>query len=192
MTPLTIVRLQIQVDPLKIGKAPNRYYDPAALQSVPQLALSPDGSFGVTESGERIIDVHHREHPATRDAKGRAGVTVMGTGDYAVLRERFGEHLVDGIAGESILVDAPEGLAGRDLPPTATLQLATGNLVLHDVRVADPCIEFTRFCLRRDPFDEVDQALRDTLESLGGGARGYRAIASGPGLVSLGDTLLFE
>lgn len=38
----------------------------------------------------------------------------MGTGDYAHLRSRYGNHLTEGIAGETILVDAPKGLAGLD------------------------------------------------------------------------------
>ena len=35
----------------------------------------------------------------------------MGTGDYVALRERYGDHVVDGIAGETMLLDAP-GRAG--------------------------------------------------------------------------------
>ncbi len=54
--------------------------------------------------------------PQSRDRKGKAGILFMGTGDYVALRERYGDHVVDGIAGETVLLDAPDGLAGGGLP----------------------------------------------------------------------------
>ena len=185
-----IVRLQVQRRPMKQGKAPLRWYEPSALHAVASIEVGPSGVHGIADDGERIIDVHHRDHPLTRDAKGTAGVTVMGTGDYRALRERYGEHLTDGIAGETILVDVPDGLAGVALPPTLTVQTGTGNMVLHQVRVADPCVEFSRFCLRRPHTDKVDQQLRDTLVDLDAGARGYRSVAGGEAVIRLGDTVL--
>ncbi len=151
--------------------------------------MSDDGAVGITADGERIVDVHHRHHPQTRDPQGRGGISVMGTGDYRVLRERYGPHLVDGIAGESVLVDADPGLAGIALPDSIEVQGADETLVLQDFRVADPCVEFTRFCLRLPASAPVDARLKETLKALGDGARGYRAWVAGRGTVRVGDRL---
>ncbi len=182
-----IIRLQIQTDPLKVGRAPLRRYDPAFIESVPGVEVSPSGVVGLSARLGTVVDVHHVDHPRSRDRKGTAGVTLMGSGDYARLRDRYGDHLTEGIAGETILVDAPSGLAGRDMPSELTVFTAGGPLGLTGLRVADPCVEFSRFCLRQDPSPTVDQAVRQALVDLDGGARGYRAAATGTGLVSLGD-----
>ena len=111
----------------------------------------------------------------------------MGTGDYVALRERYGDHVVDGIAGETVLLDAPDGLAGGGLPATVTVTTGDGPLELRGVRAAEPCVEFSRFCLRQELAPTVDDAVRQTLVDLDGGARGYRAIAAGAATVRVGD-----
>ena len=124
MTDYRIVRLQVQRSPAKAGKAPLRFYDPSSLVSVGSIEAGPQGVTGVADDGEKIIDIHHQQHPKSRDRKGRAGILFMGTGDYAALRERYGDHVADGIAGETVLLDAPDGLAGQDLPDTVTITTA--------------------------------------------------------------------
>ena len=108
-----IIRLQVQRSPVKVGKAPLRHYEPAALVSVDSITASPCGVRGLTADGEVILDVHHQDHPQSRDPEGDTGILFMGTGDYVALRQRYGDHLVDGIAGETVLLEAPDGLAGR-------------------------------------------------------------------------------
>ena len=184
-----IVRLQVQNGPVKIGRAPLRQYEPAAIVPVSRINAGPRGVHGITDDGELILDVHHQDHPRSRDRKGRAGILFMGTGDYRALRERYGDHLVDGIAGETVLLDAPDGLAGRTLPKTVIVSTAAGPLELHAVRPADPCVEFGRFCLRQDVSPEVDDAVRKTLIDLDNGARGYRSIAAGEGTIAVGDVV---
>ncbi len=187
MADYRIVRLQVQRGPVKVGRAPLRSYQPAAIVSVERILAEPRGVRGVTPDGEEILDVHHRDHPQSRDPKGRAGFLVMGTGDYVALRQRYGEHVVDGIAGETVLVDAPDGLAPLTPPPVVTVSTADGPLELHDVREADPCVEFSRFCLRQGPSPVVDAAVRRALIDLDHGARGYRSIASGVATIRVGD-----
>ena len=189
MTDYRIVRLQVQRGPLKTGRAPLRRYEPAALVPVISLLAGPRGVHGVTADGEQVLDVHHRDHPASRDRMGQAGILFIGTGDYLALRARYGEHLADGLAGETVLLDAPEGFAGRDLPPVVTVRTAAGALDLQDVRPADPCVEFSRFCLRQEPSAVVDDAVRHALVDLDGGARGYRCVASSSATIALGDVL---
>jgi hypothetical protein len=186
-----IVRLQVQREPLKPGRAPFRRYDPTAIVPVQSITAGPRGVHGVTADGELILDVHHRDHPKSRDRRGRAGVLFMGTGDYDALRRRYGDHLVNGIAAETVLLDVSDGLAGRRLPKTVSVRTAAGPLELHAVRAADPCVEFSRFCLRREVSPEVDEVERQTLIDLDGGARGYRCIALTEGTISVGDMVTF-
>lgn len=189
MTTYPIVRLQVQRYPMKAGRAPLRYYEPAALVSVERLLAGPSGVRGITADGEKVLDVHHQNHPQCRDRRGNAGILFMGTGDYVALRERYGDHLVDGIAAETVLLDAPEGFAGRDLPGVVTVNTDSGPLTLHGVQVADPCVEFSRFCLRQEPSPVVGDDVRDAMVLLDGGARGYRSAADGEATISLGDTV---
>ncbi len=184
-----IVQLQVQRSPVKTGRAPMRTYDPAPLAPVTSIQVDARGVYGVTAEGEVILDVHHQDHPDTRDAKGRAGILFIGTGDYAALRERYGSHVTDGIAGETILLDAPDGLAGGGLPATAVVTTQDGPVELRGIRVAEPCVEFSRFCLGHAPSPVVDDAVTATLADLDGGSRGYRAIAAGPGTISVGDVV---
>jgi hypothetical protein len=189
VTNYRIVRLQVQRSPAKVGKSPMRCYDPSSIVSVGSIAAGPQGVSGIADGGEVILDVHHRLHPQSRDRKGVAGVLFMGTGDYAALRERYGDHVADGIAGETMLLDAPTGFAGQDLPATVTVKTAAGPLELRGVRVADPCVEFSRFCLRQDTSPTVDDAVKQALKDLDGGARGYRSIASAEGTIAVGDVV---
>jgi hypothetical protein len=189
MVDYRIVRMQVQREPVKVGRAPMRTYRPAAIVPVDRLLTGPRGVHGVTGDDEEILDVHHQDHPRSRDRKGRAGVLFMGTGDYRALRERYGDHVVDGIAGETVLLDAPAGLARLGLPPVATVFTADGPLEWHDVREAEPCVEFSRFCLRQEPSPVVDDAVRQALVDLDRGARGYRAVAANSGTIRLGDVV---
>jgi hypothetical protein len=191
MLELPIVRLQVQTDRIKPGRAPWRTYRPEVLREVDALIATADGVIGVDGDGTEHIDVHHRAHPHTRDRKGLAGISIMTTGDYAALRARYGLHLADGMAGESILLDHPAGLAGRDLPATMTLRRADGEeLALTGVHVAEPCVEFTRFCLQLPASDRVGDDVRQGLLDLGRGARGYKMVAARSGVaVRRGDTL---
>lgn len=192
MADYPIVRLQVQRGPVKAGRAPLRHYGPEAIVSVDRLLAGPRGVVGLAGDGEEILDVHHQDHPQSRDRRGRAGVLFMGTGDYAALRARYGEHVVDGIAGETVLLDAPAGLARLGLPPVATIHTADGPVELHEVRAADPCVEFSRFCLRQEPSPVVDAAVRQALVDLDHGARGYRSVAANAGTVRIGDVVRIE
>ena len=109
MTPLgKVVRLQVQAAALKSGERPNRVYGTAPIVEVEELLLTPEGAVGMDAAGARILDVHNTAHPETRYSDGNT-VSFGLTSHYARMRERFGPHMVDGCAGENILVetDAP-------------------------------------------------------------------------------------
>ena len=185
-----IVRLQIQADPIKVGTAPLRRYDPAVIESVPRIQVSPSGVVGLADRLGSVLDVHHVDHPRTRDRKGIGGVTFMGVGDYARLRVRYGDHLTEGIAGETILLDAAAGFGRTPVPAEVTVLTSDGPIGLVRVRVADPCVEFSRFCLRQEPSSVVDADVTQALVDLADGCRGYRGVATGSGVIALGDQVV--
>lgn len=190
MTPLgRVVRLQVQAQPLKSGERPNRVYSPAPIVEVAELLLTPDGAMGVDGSGERILDVHNTAHPATRYTDGNT-VSFGLTSHYARMRERFGPHMVEGCAGENILVetDAPLGL--QDLGVRVGLRGAEGREVLEfaAVRVALPCVEFSKFAVRNQ--DAAPADLKPVLQFLDQGTRGFYVTLAREGRVRRGDVLV--
>ena len=185
----TVVGLFVQRRPVKRGRAPLREYRTDDIVAVTALTVDGDGVVGYPASGEPILDVHHRRHPESRDRRGRAGISVMATGDYARLRARYGDHLVDGSAGCTLLVDNPVGLAGRDLSRGLEIHHTGAVLTLTGVHVAEPCVEFSRFCLGEPPSPIVNPAVRQALVDLDDGCRGYRGVASGSGRIGVGAVL---
>ncbi len=180
----TVARLQVQRAPLKPGVAPYRVYDPSPLVPVSAVRVDPRGVHGLLDDGTEVLDVHHMDHPLTRDAKGRAGLTVMTRSDYVRLRSRFGSHVVDGCAGEVVLINGARPVHGEDLYVET---VRAGVVRLTDVRVAKPCVEFCRFCLRLPSSALVDELLEDAMSFLDEGGRGYRArAAGGPVDITLG------
>jgi hypothetical protein len=180
-----IVRLQVQREPLKDGPPARRTYDPAPLLDVSALLADADGCRGVNPDGEPVLDVHHRHHPRTRDPKGKAGLTFMSVADYDRLRADYGRHVVDGAAGESILLATDAPLTGRDLSAGVVVEAGSADgepllLPLSQVRPAAPCVEFSRWCLGLPKEAPVDQTIKAALIDLDGGARGFRAVALPP------------
>src|SRR5438876_11913135 len=110
-----IVRLQVQQSGLKVGAAPRRWYDPTPLLAVPALHLGASGVSAWDAQGERICDVHHKDHPASRNVRGRNGISIGITAHYDAMRARFGAHLGDGLAGENILVQTDRTFGEADL-----------------------------------------------------------------------------
>ena len=178
--------VQIQRASLKYGEKPNKVYNPSPLLVVDSLRLSPQGLVGVTADGGQIVDVHNTTHPDTKNWDGN-GVSVGFTSHYTAMRAKFGAHLVDGISGENILIEASHPFALADLGKRLAFQNpATGELTyLHNLMVAAPCEPFSRFVLRQSPPVEPD-VMKSTLQFLDSGMRGFYAAAQS-GMVQAGD-----
>jgi len=162
--------VQIQTAHMKQGQSPNRVYDPSALLRVAQLRVTSEGLHGITEAGQVVMDVHHQQHPQTR-WRGDNTVSVGFLPYYEQLRARFGGHMVDGVAGENILVAC-------EVPPDMGRMLyvedAEGQrFALAQVIPAPPCAEFSAFCLGRTP---PASELKAALQFLDNGRRGYYAL----------------
>lgn len=184
-----IVRLQIQTGGLKRGERPNRVYDPSPLLTVASLRLTPRGAAGLTAAGDTLLDVHHADHPATKNAPGRE-VSFGFTSHYAKMRERYGERMPIGCAGENILVEADRVFGLEDLVQgTAFRSAATGALLrLSEVTVADPCVEFSRFAL--GDAQASPQDVKPVLQFLDEGTRGYVFTPAGDLTLRAGDSLV--
>src|SRR5215212_7085368 len=99
-----IKHVQLQRASLKQGQRPQRYYDPTPLLLVERLQLTPGGVRAVSAEGVPIIDIHHADHPETKNSQGKNGISISFTSHYRAMRERYGAHLPDGCAGENILI----------------------------------------------------------------------------------------
>lgn len=190
MTPLgRVVRLQVQAAPLKSGEKPNRVYGTAAIVEVEQLLLTPEGAVGVDGAGARILDVHNTAHPATRYTDGNT-VSFGLTSHYARMRERFGAHMMDGCAGENMLVETARPLRLEDLGGRVGLRAAAGGDVLEfaTLRVALPCVEFSKFAVRNQ--DAAPADLKPVLQFLDEGTRGFYVMAARSGAIRRGDELV--
>jgi hypothetical protein len=175
----TIVRLQVQRARLKPGEKPWRRYDPTPILAVQELRLTPVGVVGRTGAGEEVVDVHNRDHPDSR-YRGENGVSVGFTAHYQLMRDRFGAHLADGIAGENVLVETDRPVHEADAARGLLVETAGGGKVRLDaVMVAEPCVEFSRFALRHPDDAPSDEAVAEALRFLRGGMRGFYATHRG-------------
>lgn len=189
----TIVRLQVQASSLKVGDSPRRY-DPSPLQVVHALTVAPGGVIGVTGEPDGLIDVHHQDHPRSKNAGGKNGISLGFTSHYHAMREQFGPHLSDGIAGENVLIELADDHRLVALEELAGGVLFAGDerspLALERVIVAAPCVEFSRFALRFPDDRKPDATVTEALRFLGNGMRGfYGAYQGEPAVLRVGDRL---
>jgi len=174
----TVVRLQVQRSRLKPGPRGARVYDPSPLLEVTALEVGPRGV-----TGDGHLDVHHADHPDSRNNALRNGLSLLPRAHYVWMREHFGDHLVDGVAGESLLLDT-DG-PWDELPSDLLLETSDGGLLpLTGAMPAAPCVEFSRFCL------QGDQGVEQALEDLDHGTRGFYVTVGGSGRVVAGARLL--
>lgn len=181
----TIARLQVQRARLKPGPPTTRVYDPSPLREVEALEVGPRGVVGVTPDGP-LLDVHHADHPDSRNVRLVNGLSLLPRPHYAALRARYGDHVADGTAGETLLLDTDGPWRADALGASLLLELADGDLLpLEDLQVASPCVEFSRWCLQVPP-GPVGDDVRAALVDLDGGARGFYARPAGTGRVERG------
>lgn len=183
-----IVNLQVQPVDTKVGERRKERYTPAAMRSVPRLLVEEGGVWGLAEDGERTPDVHHRDHPTSKLRGTENAISFGLTSHYAAMRERFGDHLADAVAGENILIAADRSIALEDVAGGLVVETARGNVALDQVAVAHPCAPFSRFALAMGPDDPTDRRVTEALRFLDGGLRGfYVAYRGAPTEIAVGD-----
>jgi hypothetical protein len=162
----TIVRLQVQRDPIKIkGVA----YDPSGILPVDEASLDAMGMVG-RHADTWVVDAHHAAHPRAR-AAGRRALSIGFAGHYDLMAGRFGAAAL-GCAGENIVVDTPGRITTADLAGEVVVHTADGEVVLRGARVAAPCAEFTSWIKGLDHVvPKLDQG--GDIEFLDDGTRGF-------------------
>jgi hypothetical protein len=104
------------------------------------------------------------------------------------MRQRFGQHLPDGIAGENILIEVDRQVPIEDLANGVVVEGTAGTrLELRPVIVAAPCVEFSRYALKFADGARPDATVTEALRFLDGGMRGFYATYTGePAVVEIG------
>ena len=182
-----ICRLQVQTSSLKAGPPKGKYYDPAPLRQVDWLELTTDGAVATIDS-ERISDVHNATHPETKNRHGINPLSIGFTSHYNRMRERFDQHLNNGIAGENILVETNDPFGFDRARGGFVIEGDDGRRIeLDSVSIAHPCVEFSRFALNDRAAAPL--VVSGALGFLDNGLRGfYVSVASSEPLrVEVGD-----
>ncbi len=181
--------LQVQLASLKQGERANRYYDPAALRSVPALRLTLQGVVGLVDN-QTWLDVHNAEHSQSKNRDLSNGVSFNFTGHYQQMQQRFGPHLTLGCAGENILIATEGRLSESDLATGLIIVTQTGQqLPLSAITVAVPCAPFSEYALASE-MRPPPELLKSTLQFLDGGTRGFYCQYQGePALIQVGDAV---
>jgi hypothetical protein len=166
--------VQVQPSGLIYDLPRGSIYDPSRRVEVSRLRLTPQGVEGINSQGEAILDIHHADHPDTHN-NGRNAISIGFTSHYRAMRARFGEHLQDGTAGENIIIDTQEEIWLADLGRKIEIKnQRTGSTVsLEVLRIAAPCSEFSHFAANSQERPLDAQALKQTLQFLGEGRRGF-------------------
>jgi len=170
---------QLQPDGLIIDRPSGEFYDHTRLMAADHLIITPLGIETITANGERVLDIHHIEHP--KKAYDPDDLVCIGfTSHYAAMRARFGEHLQDGTAGENIIIDNQEEIWLEQLGKQIAIEnQTTGALTYLDVgRFAAPCEEFTHFVANSQDKRLPAKELKDALQFLGNGRRGFLLLLS--------------
>lgn len=175
----TVKLVQVQPAGLIIEIPEGYYYDPSRRVEVELLQITPRGIEAVTRQGECVLDIHHKDHPETRYLGGD-DVSINFTSHYDAMRKRFGEHMIDGVAGENILINYEQEVWLPDLGQEIAIENdGTGRRVLLEVKgFAAPCEEFSHFAAQSQHKRLPADKLKATLQFLNNGRRGFLLVLS--------------
>jgi hypothetical protein len=183
--------VQVQPNGLIIETPSGYFYDASRLVNVDSLTITSKGIEVLTPEGEHVLDIHHIDHPDK--AYDNDDLVCIGfTSHYQAMRAQFGEHMVDGIAGENITIEYDQEVWLDDLGQQIAIENAdTGHMARLDVlSFAAPCAEFSHFASRSQNKKLPAAELKDTLQFLGKGRRGFLLVFSEnqePATVQPGD-----
>ena len=149
------------------------------------------GIEATTAAGEHVLDIHHINHPDK--AYDDDDLVCIGfTSHYEAMRSRFGDHLVDGSAGENIVIEYDQDIWKDDLGQQLVIENSEmgEKTYLKILSIAAPCDEFSHF-VNNSQYERLPAAeLKSTLQFLGNGRRGFLLILSDgqdSGTVQVGD-----
>lgn len=172
---LGMVKLvQIQPKGMRITTPEGRLYDPTRRETVGKIEITSDGIAAEMPGGEQLLDIHHRAHPDTHYKPGNS-VSIGFTAHYRAMRSSFGPHIVDGSAGENVIIEFSEEIWLADLGKQLLFENPwSGQTALLDVnRFAAPCESFTHFIANCQHTRLPAEQLKTALKFLGNGRRGF-------------------
>jgi hypothetical protein len=171
--------VQVQPSGLIIETPTGYFYDASRRLEVERLLITSLGIEATTPEGEHVLDIHHISHPDK--AYDNDDLVCIGfTSHYEAMRARFGEHMVDGIAGENIIIEYEAEVWSEDLGKRIAIENQdTGQKVLLDlISFASPCREFSLFAACSQHELLPAEKMKDTLQFLGKGRRGFLLVLS--------------
>ena len=150
------------------------YYDATRLVQVDRLEISPLGIEATLPNGEHVLDIHHINHPG-KEYDDDDLVCIAFTSHYEAMRARFGSKMVDGIAGENIIIAYDEEVWPEDLGQQIIIENAKSGqrLRLEMTSHANPCQEFSQFALGNQYEKPPAAVMKETLQFLENGRRGF-------------------
>jgi len=171
--------VQLQPSGLIIETPSGYFYDASRRVEVDQLLITSKGIEATTPGGEHVLDIHHMDHP-NKEYDDDDLVCIGFTSHYNAMRTHFGDHMVDGIAGENIIIDFDQEVWPEDLGQRIAIENAeTGQLALLDMEsFAAPCQEFSHFAAQSQDEKLPADELKSILQFLGNGRRGFLLVLS--------------
>jgi hypothetical protein len=166
--------VQLQPSGLIIETPSGYFYDASRRVEVNQLWITAKGIEATTPGGKQLFDIHHLDHPDK--AYDDDDLICIGfTSHYDAMRAYFGDHMVDGIAGENIIIEYDQEVWEADLGKQIAIENAeTGQMTIMDlVSFAAPCDEFSHFAALSQHERLPAPELKATLQFLNKGRRGF-------------------
>ena len=170
----TVKLTQLQPSGLIIETPAGYFYDASRRVAVESLKITPLGIEAITNEGEHVLDIHHINHPDK--AYDEDDLVCIGfTSHYDAMRERFGDHMVYGVAGENIIIEYEAEVWPEDIDQQIGIENQdTGEMAILDmVRFAAPCNEFSHFAAQSQHKKLPADELKSILQFLGNGRRGF-------------------
>lgn len=172
---LGVIKLvQLQPSGLIIETPSGYFYDASRRVEVDSLLITSKGIEATTSDGEHVLDIHHLDHPDKAYSDDDL-VSIGFTSHYEAMRARFGEHMVDGIAGENIIIAYDKEVWVDDIGGQIAIERNdTGQLTYLDlVSYASPCEEFSHFAAQSQDERLPAGELKEILRFLNNGRRGF-------------------
>jgi len=166
--------VQLQPSGLIIENPSGDFYDASRRVEVDSIQITSNGIEATTPEGKHVLDIHHLDHPDK--AYDDDDLVCIGfTSHYQAMRDRFGKHMVDGIAGENIIIEYDQEVWTENIGQQLAIEnVETGKRTLLDfVSFAAPCDEFSHFAANSQHERLPADKLKNTLQFLNNGRRGF-------------------
>ncbi len=183
--------VQVQPTGLIIETSSGDFYDASRRVEVDSLLITPLGIEATTPEGLHVLDIHHINHPDKAYDPDDL-VSIGFTSHYQAMRAHFGAHMIDGVAGENIIIEYDQEVWTADLGQQIAIENAkTGHLArLNLEHFSAPCAEFSHFAANSQDQRLPAAQLKSTLQFLNKGRRGFLFLLSEdqePATVQPGD-----